>query len=103
MIRTIGCLSVVALLSATVFGQGTGAQPAFESADVHTIPANGFGVSMAGGVLREGRYEIRGATMVDLVKTAYGVDDDKVVGGPSWLGTDRFDVIAQAPAGATAD
>ena len=58
---------------------------------------------MAGGVLRAGRYEIRNATMVDLVKTAYGVDDDKVLGGPSWLETDRFDVIAKAPAGATAD
>jgi uncharacterized protein (TIGR03435 family) len=36
--------------------------------------------------------------MLDLIKTAYGVDADTVFGGPSWLETDRFDVIAKAPA-----
>ena len=31
-----------------------------------------------------------------LIKTAYGVDPETVVGGPSWLESDRFDVIAKA-------
>src|SRR5262245_30923210 len=75
--------------------------PQFEIADVHTsVP--GLFPEMAGGILREGRYEIRNATMVDLIKTAYGVPDEKVSGGPNWLETDRFDVIAKAPAGTTA-
>ena len=39
--------------------------------------------------------------MVDLIRTAYGVDADKVLGGPSWLESDRFDVIAKAPPSAT--
>jgi uncharacterized protein (TIGR03435 family) len=52
---------------------------------------------MTGGVLRGGRYDIHKATMVDLISTAYGIDGDKVVGGPSWLDTDRFEVIAKAP------
>src|SRR6185295_412163 len=47
------------------------------------------------------RYELRNATMVDLVRTAYGVEPDKVLGGPSWVASDRFDVIAKAPATAT--
>ena len=37
--------------------------------------------------------------MVDLVAAAYGVENDYVMGGPSWLERDRFDVIAKAPAG----
>src|SRR5262245_44329364 len=75
--------------------------PQFEIADVHTsVP--GLFPEMAGGILREGRYEIRNATMVDLIKTAYGVPDEKVSGGPDWLENDRFDVIAKAPAGTTA-
>jgi uncharacterized protein (TIGR03435 family) len=38
-------------------------------------------------------------TMVDLIRAAYGVDPDKVLGGPSWLESDRFNVIAKtAPA-----
>ena len=53
---------------------------------------------MQGGVLRAGRFEIRRATMLDLIKTAYGIDPDVVFGGPDWLEWDRFDVIAKSPA-----
>jgi uncharacterized protein (TIGR03435 family) len=56
-------------------------------------------MNMQGGVFRAGRYEIRYASMLDLIDTAYGVDADTVVGGPAWLETDRFDVIAKAPPG----
>ena len=57
---------------------------------------------MSGGVLRAGRYEIRRATMLDLIRTAYGVDDNsKIQGGPNWVDLDRFDVIAKAPPSAT--
>jgi uncharacterized protein (TIGR03435 family) len=56
---------------------------------------------MRGGAPRDGRYELRGATMVDLVRTAYAVDADKVVGGPHWLELDRFDLVARVPPGAT--
>jgi len=49
-------------------------------------------------VLRAGgRYELTNATMVDLIRAAYNVDADKVLGGPNWLESDRFDVIAKAP------
>jgi uncharacterized protein (TIGR03435 family) len=41
--------------------------------------------------------------MLDLIRTAYGVDADKVLGGPNWLDGDRFDVVAKAPAGSTPD
>jgi uncharacterized protein (TIGR03435 family) len=34
--------------------------------------------------------------MVDLIKTAYGIDADAVFGGPSWLDADRFEIIAKA-------
>jgi uncharacterized protein (TIGR03435 family) len=79
--------------------------PRFEIADVHvsavsSSPANQF---MRGGFYRGGRYEVRNASMVDLIRTAYGVDPDKVTGGPAWLGKDRFDVIAKAPADSTAE
>jgi uncharacterized protein (TIGR03435 family) len=49
------------------------------------------------GVLRDGRYDVRRATMLGLIETAYGLDADKVFGGPSWLDWDQFDVAAKAP------
>src|SRR6516225_8473753 len=81
------------LVSGAVLGQSA---PAFDIADVHTSPRS-TNPYMTGGVLRGGRYDIHKATMVDLISTAYGIDGDKVVGGPSWLDTDRFEVIAKAP------
>jgi uncharacterized protein (TIGR03435 family) len=39
--------------------------------------------------------------MVDLISTAYGVDNDKVLSGPNWLEFNHYDVLAQAPANAT--
>ncbi len=59
------------------------------------------GPSMAAGGLRGTRYLVRQATMVDLISLAYDIDNDKILGGPSWLDIDRFDVSARAPSGST--
>lgn len=59
--------------------------------------------SMRGGRLRQGRYEVRSATLVDLIAAAYRVDRDKIAGGPPWINTDIFDVIAKAPPATTPD
>jgi uncharacterized protein (TIGR03435 family) len=93
--RALPYLSFIALLSAAAFGQSEAAAPAFEIADVHVSP-KAMRPQLAGPFLRNGRYELRQATMVDLVSTAYGVGADKVQGGPNWLEADRFDVIAKA-------
>jgi uncharacterized protein (TIGR03435 family) len=97
-------ISLLTLLSGAVSGQSVtaGAPPTFEIADVHVSP-RAMTMRMSGGVLRAGRYEIRKATMLDLIRTAYGVDPDRVLGGPAWLDTDHFDVTAKAPATATPD
>jgi len=53
---------------------------------------------MSGGVLRAGRFDLRNATMVDLIAFAYGItDSEKILGGPNWLERDRFDIVAKAP------
>jgi uncharacterized protein (TIGR03435 family) len=54
---------------------------------------------MSGGVLRLGRYDIRNATMLDLISLAYSLDARTVLGGPNWLNRTRFDIIAKAPDG----
>jgi uncharacterized protein (TIGR03435 family) len=35
--------------------------------------------------------------MLDLVRLAYGVESERIVGGPDWLEFDRFDIAAKAP------
>jgi uncharacterized protein (TIGR03435 family) len=51
--------------------------------------------------MHPGRFEIRSATMSNLIAAAFGVEPDKVVGGPSWLDMDRFDIDATVPANAS--
>jgi uncharacterized protein (TIGR03435 family) len=88
---------MILILSAPVFAQSAGTPPVFEAADVHVSPHRTFPF-VEGGVLRGDRYVFRQGTMVDLIAAAYGVDASNVQGGPIWLETDRFDVIAKAPA-----
>src|SRR5207253_9839962 len=85
--------------AATVFAQSTATSPRFEATDVHpsSRSTNPY-TNVSGGVLRGERYDLRKATMLDLIRIAYSVDADKVVGGPGWLELDRFDVAGSAPA-----
>jgi len=103
MIRAIAAISFLALLAGSVFGQSAQTTPKFDIADVHVSPKSTV-TSMSGGVLRAGRYEIRRATMLDLIRTAYGIDDNsKIQGGPSWVDWNRYDVIAKAPPSTSQD
>jgi uncharacterized protein (TIGR03435 family) len=95
-------LGLVALLSTVVLAQSGASAPAFVIADVHVRPhssdPNPF---MTGGGLRGERFDLRNATMLDLITFAYGVDAGTVLGGPSWLDRKRFDILAKAPQNTT--
>src|SRR5579871_5028451 len=76
-------------------------QSKFDVADVHVSPtAHGFAQNF-GGVLRDGRYVNRDATMVKLIALAYGVSEEDIAGGPGWLSQDLFDIVAKVPDGTT--
>ena len=92
---------LITLVAGVLPGQ-TGKPPKFEIADVHVSPktTNAF---IRPPAARNGRYELKNATMLDLIRIAYGFDQDKILEGPNWLELDRFDVIAKIPAGTSAD
>jgi uncharacterized protein (TIGR03435 family) len=87
---------LAALLHCAAFGQSE-PQASFEIADVHVSPKTLHPMKIGG--FRDGRFELEMATMTDLIATAWGIEPDKVLGGPDWLDMDRFDVIAGAPSG----
>ena len=101
MKRLLLCVGAAALLAGPVLGQAPASRPSFEIASIQpsTRPTPG----MRGGALRGNRYEIRNAHMVDLIRTAYNVQADKITGGPSWLEWNRFDIAALAPEGTPPD
>ena len=87
-----------------VIAQNAEPAPRFVVADVHPSAntTNPDAYDMSGGLLSGGIYYLKRATMLDLIRTAYGVDPQKVVGGPSWLDLNRFDVHAKVPPGTNA-
>ena len=44
--------------------------------------------------IRGKRFVTEGTTFLDLFKYAYGVHESQVVGGPDWLRSEKFDVVA---------
>src|SRR5580698_969482 len=82
-------------------------KPAFDLADVHVSARANWSKTvdhaMQGGYLIGDRYDIRHATLFDLIKTAYNIDAGRIYGGPSWIDYDRYDITAKAKPGTRAD
>src|SRR4051812_22738395 len=100
MTRVCACLSIAVLLPFGAFSQPAEVAAKFEITDVHTSPHTTQPV-VRGPFYSSGRYELRFATILDLIRTAYDVDPEKVTGGPTWLEMDRFDVFAKTPGNTT--
>lgn len=115
--QTIAGTVLCLCLAGTAFGQSTSsatkpdettagtaaatpkAPARFEIADVQPSPPRRYPFFI-GAFLEQDRYILRQATMVDLIRTAYGLKDPNFVrGGPSWLEWDRWDVIGKVPPG----
>jgi uncharacterized protein (TIGR03435 family) len=104
MSRLLPHILVVAFWMSPLFGPASSfiplsvpqEHPAFDASDVHVSPFERFPM-VNGGMLRGDRYALHQATMVDLISSAWNIDPADVLGGPSWLEMDRFDVIAKAP------
>jgi uncharacterized protein (TIGR03435 family) len=68
--------------------------PAFDVAAIK--PAADTEVFSFSRVQPGGRYIGQNMSLRLLIKTAYGVHDSQIVGGPSWIDSDRWDINAKA-------
>ena len=104
MIRPFACAGSLLFLG-VAFGQSPDDAPKPEGAAKFEIAGIRPSANVRNPIFRttaaKGRYEIKFATMVDLIRTAYSMGADRIFGGPSWLELDRFDVVAKLPAEAT--
>jgi uncharacterized protein (TIGR03435 family) len=50
-----------------------------------------------------GRFNAKATTVRFLLEWAYGIQSAQHTGGPAWLGTDRYDIVAKAEANASDD
>jgi uncharacterized protein (TIGR03435 family) len=88
------------LLGTLLFAQIASTSQAAVAFDVASIKLNTSGDSRSGThTLPGGRVTITNQRLRDVIRTAYGSDDIDVIGGPSWVDADRWDIIAAAPPG----
>jgi uncharacterized protein (TIGR03435 family) len=50
---------------------------------------------MTGGRIVGGRYQLRHASLLDLIATAWNFPRERIIGGPGWLEKERFDIDAK--------
>jgi uncharacterized protein (TIGR03435 family) len=101
MTRVSTCFTALVFLCGVARSQPAD-QPQFLVADVHSSARTAQPI-VRGPFYTTGRYELRFATVLDMIRIAYGVDPEKISGGPTWLELDRFDVLAKPPDQSNAD
>ena len=86
----------------------TAAGPKFEVASIKPVlgsaphPPDSFELNMLMGTRQEnGRFSMRNVPLNVLIQLAYNVQDSRILGGPSWTNSDRYEVIAKADGNAT--
>src|SRR5580704_5483968 len=95
--RVFPLASLIATVASLALAQPL-APPAFEAGDVRVSPRSANPFPRGGYYAVGARYELHQETMAELIRIAWGLDDNnRVIGGPAWLDDTRFDVLAQAP------
>jgi len=87
------------LVSVAAFGQD-GRPRAFEVAEVKVNKSGDGRVSVS---LVNGQVRLINAPMRLMIAGAYSVNPDAVTGGPGWIDSDRFDLVAKSTPDATED
>src|SRR5258707_15136126 len=89
-------VALVFLVSSLSFGQTPANRPEFDVVDIKLN--NSGSPDGVGEILPGGRFRGIHIPVKEIVKFAYKVRDDAVVGAPGWLSSDRYDIVGKAPA-----
>ena len=93
LIALLTCVPVL-LVAMPVFSQAPAQKPQFEVVSIK--PSKADAGSPSGIDSRNGRIDARNVTLKRCIMGAYGVGPNQIIGGPDWLDTDRFEIIAKA-------
>jgi len=97
-VHSVVGMTIVSLTVVVSAARPFSAQPQDALAfDVVSVKPSNAGDDRTSSIVQPGgRYTANNVTLRALMKTAYGVHDDQIVGGPEWIDTARFDVSAKA-------
>jgi uncharacterized protein (TIGR03435 family) len=100
-------LTAALLVSLTIKAQSPpGATPKFEVASIKPIPGlhpppDAFELGLMKPRAQNGRFTMSNAPLSLLIQFAYNVKDTEFQGGPAWINSDRYEVVAKAEGDAT--
>jgi len=87
----------IAFAAAPLIASQTQAPPSLPQFEVASIKPNKSGDNRVMlGVQPGGRFTATNVTARMLIRNAYQLQDFQIVGGPSWLTSDHFDILAKA-------
>jgi uncharacterized protein (TIGR03435 family) len=87
---------VVIAVAVMAVAQSTGQKRAFE---VVSIKPNHSDNRFSGENTRHGRLTVTNDTLKELIRLAFDVKDFQIEGGPRWLDSDRYDIVATTSSG----
>jgi bla regulator protein blaR1 len=94
MLRSITCYAAILLFDVGVASTQPAAKPLeFEVAAIKPADPDAHGSSMMTD--RAGGLNATNMPLRALITAAYGIRDFQLSGGPGWVGTERFDIIAK--------
>jgi uncharacterized protein (TIGR03435 family) len=96
--RLLGAVGIVAIVGGGLVAQ-TPANTAFEAASIKPSNASGRGTTMG---VQPGRYTATNVTLRALIVNAYSLESLQLSGGPTWISSDHFDIVAKMPGGSGA-
>jgi len=94
------------LLALACYAQSSDSQLTFEVASIKPAPPPEMGRMVFGtrggpGTGDPTRFTCNNCSLFQLITMAYNIRPYQLSGGPNWLGSERFEVTAKIPAGAT--
>jgi uncharacterized protein (TIGR03435 family) len=87
------CFGAIACSASTAHAQAPGA-PAFEVSSIKENQSASDNASVR--ALPGGRVSVTNNSLRNIIRNAYNVQNDQIIGGPDWINTVRWDITAKA-------
>jgi uncharacterized protein (TIGR03435 family) len=97
MAATCAVFATPAFLRMPILDAQATTNPTFEVASVRPNKTGDGRVML--GLQPGGRFNATNVPLRLLLRQAFNVQESQIIGGPDWMGSDRFDIVAKAPEG----
>jgi len=94
--RVTAITVILTLLAASVAGAQAPAPAPAPAFDVASVKQNKDGGPSSVRVLPGGMLTVTNNNLRNIIRNAWNITNDQIVGGPDWLDSDRFDITAKA-------